>query len=233
MALTEQILSQVPGNPLEGLRRADALWRSLREGTLPVPNVIQTSDQSIEVDWDVVISGGNLGILLGAALAQRGWRVALLERGTLRGRDQEWNISRKELQVLVELGLLTEPELEQAIATEYNPARVSFLDGPEIWITDVLNIGVDPVFLLETLKQRFLSWGGTLREQTPFEGAIVHPNGVVINPGSQELRSRLLLDAMGHFSPIVQQTRQGKKPDAVCIVVGSCATGFQKMIPVI
>jgi len=226
MTLTEQILPQIPGNPLEGLRRADAIWRSLREGTLPVPNVIQTSDQPIEVEWDVIISGGTLGILLGAALAQRGWRVALLERDTLRGRDQEWNISRKELQVFVELGLLTAPELEQAIATEYNPARVSFLDGPEIWITDVLNIGVDPVFLLETLKQRFLSWGGTLLEQTPFAGAIVHPNGVVINPGPQELRSRLLLDAMGHFSSIVQQTRQGKKPDAVCMVVGSCATGF-------
>ena len=43
----------------------------------------------------------------GAALAQRGWRVALIERGILRGRDQEWNISRHELQVLLDLELLT------------------------------------------------------------------------------------------------------------------------------
>ncbi|MGA7934280.1 MAG: FAD-binding oxidoreductase [Kovacikia sp.] len=228
MTLTEQILSQVPGNPLAGLRRADGLWQALRQGTLPRARVIQTCEQPIEPDWDVVISGGTLGILLGTALAQRGWRVALLERGTLRGRDQEWNISRKELQVLVELGLLTEAELEQAIATQYNPARVSFLDGPEIWVTDVLNIGVDPVFLLETLKQKFLSWGGHLFEQTAFEAATVHPNGVIVNPGQKELQTRLLLDAMGHFSPIGQQARQGKKPDAVCMVVGSCATGFPK-----
>jgi hypothetical protein len=33
---------------------------------------------------------------------------------------------------------------------------------------------------------------------------------------------------MGHFSPIVRQARQGKKPDAVCLVVGSCAQGFPK-----
>ncbi|WP_390883306.1 FAD-dependent monooxygenase family protein [Kovacikia minuta] len=162
MTLTEQFLSQVPGSPLEGLRRADALWQSLREGTLPVPNVVQESAQPIAIEWDVVISGGTLGILLGAALAQRGWRVALLERGMLRGRDQEWNISRKELQVFVELGLLTEAEVGQAIATEYNPARVSFLEGQEIWVTDVLNIGVDPVFLLETLQTKVSVLGGAV-----------------------------------------------------------------------
>lgn len=54
----------------------------------------------------------------------------------------------------------------------------------------------------------------------------MHPNGITVQAGQQELQSRLLLDAMGHFSPIVQQARQGKSPDAVCLVVGSCATGF-------
>jgi lycopene cyclase CruP len=36
----------------------------------------------------------------------------------------------------------------------------------------------------------------------------------------------LLIDAMGHFSPIARQARQGQQPDAVCLVVGTCATGF-------
>jgi lycopene cyclase CruP len=31
---------------------------------------------------------------------------------------------------------------------------------------------------------------------------------------------------MGHLSPIAQQARQGEKPDALCLVVGSCAQGF-------
>lgn len=31
---------------------------------------------------------------------------------------------------------------------------------------------------------------------------------------------------MGHFSPIAQQARQGQSPDAVCLVVGTCATGY-------
>jgi len=227
MTLTAQILSQIAGNPLDGLRRTDVLWQSLREGTQPVPTVVQESQDPIEVEWDVVICGGTLGILLGAALAQRGWRVALLERGTLRGRDQEWNISRKELQVFVDLALLTEAELQQAIATEYNPARLSFLGGVDVWVKDVLNIGVDPVYLLETLKQKFLAYGGQLFEQTPFDSAIVHPNGATVNAGQQAFKTRLVLDAMGHFSPIVRQSRQGK-PDAVCLVVGTCAEGMPK-----
>jgi lycopene cyclase CruP len=33
---------------------------------------------------------------------------------------------------------------------------------------------------------------------------------------------------MGHFSPIVRQARQGKKPEGVCLVVGTCAQGYEK-----
>jgi lycopene cyclase CruP len=229
MSLTEEILAHLPGT-LDSLQRADALWQAYRKDSLSSATIIQTSAAAIgSVDWDVVICGGTLGILMGAALAQRGWRVAILERGQLRGRDQEWNISRREIQELVTLGLLTASELEQAIATEYNPARVSFHEGTEVWVEDVLNIGIDPVFLLDTLKTRFLAAGGQLWEHTGFEGAIVHPDGVEVQSSSAAqpvLKTRLLLDAMGHFSPISRQARQGQQPDAVCMVVGTCAEGF-------
>jgi lycopene cyclase CruP len=229
MSLTEAILSQIPGQPLTGLRRTDELWRAYRERTLLMATVIQASAETLAIgpdDWDVVICGGTLGILLGAALAQQAWRVALIERGSLRGRDQEWNISRRELQVFVELGLLTAEELEQAIATEYNPARLAFHQGIELWVESVLNIGVDPVFLLETLKTKFLAAGGYLLEHTAFKEATVHPDGVRVETDRLSLKTRLLLDAMGHFSPISRQARQGKSPDAVCLVVGTCAQGF-------
>ncbi|HIK18067.1 MAG TPA: FAD-binding oxidoreductase [Leptolyngbyaceae cyanobacterium M33_DOE_097] len=226
MAIAAEILAQVPGNPWAGLQRVDALWQQLREFQTSVPPVVSESAESIEPNWDVVICGGTLGILIGAALAQQGWRVALIERGILRGRQQEWNISRRELQTFVDLQLLSEAELDQAIATQYNPARIQFFGGSPVWVRDVLNIGVDPVYLLETLKQRFLQAGGKLLEQTGFQGAIVHPNGVSVQISEQTLTTRLLLDAMGHFSPISRQARQGKTPDAVCLVVGTCATGF-------
>ena len=260
MSQTEQILSQLPGDVLGRLRGADRLWQALREENVSVPLVIkETNDPLGTVEWDVVICGGTLGILIGCALQKRGWRVALIERGILRGRDQEWNISRKELEVFLELDLLCESELEQAIATQYNPARISFFDGPDFWIQDVLNIGIDPVFLLDTLKSKFLEAGGQLYEKTAFEGAGIHPDGVRVDfglpiwdfglsnkdqdaeivktdeslnnpkskiPNLKSLKTRLLIDAMGNFSPIVQQARQGEKPEGVCLVVGSCAKGF-------
>ena len=224
MSLTQEILSQLPGDVLKGLRRADNILTSLKSGNTPVPMVVKENQQLLgNVDWDVIISGGTLGILIGCALVSRGLKVALIERGILRGREQEWNISRNELQVLLELNLLTSEELEQAIATEYNPARVGFTSGTEVWVENVLNIGVYPVYLLETLKQRFLQRGGKLFENTPFSEAVVHPDGVMVN---NNFKSRLLIDAMGNFSPITQQIRQGVKPDALCMVVGTCASGF-------
>jgi lycopene cyclase CruP len=226
MTQTETVLRHLPGNPLEGLRRVDRLWQAYRQDAIPVSQVVKaSSDLLAAIDWDVVICGGTLGILLGCTLAQRGWRVALIERGKLRGRDQEWNVSRRELAVFVELGLLTPAELEHTIATEYNPARISFAGGTEIWVNDVLNVGVDPVYLLATLQAKFLKAGGQVFEHTAFEQAIVHPNGVRVEAGAG-FTTRLLLDAMGHFSPIAQQVRQGQKPDAVCLVVGTCAQGF-------
>ncbi len=227
MTLTTQILSSIPGNYLERLRRVDQLWENLKQDNLANPQVVLTSSQSLEeVNSDVIISGGTLGILLAAALQKQGQQVILMEKGILRGRDQEWNISRRELEVFLELDLLNQEELEKAIATEYNPARVSFGTAQDIMIKDVLNIGIDPVFLLETLKNKFLDFGGTLLEETPFNAATIHPNGVLVEGGEHRLTTRLLIDAMGHFSPIAQQARQGEQPQGVCLVVGSCAEGY-------
>ena len=230
MSKTERILSQIPGNPFVGLRKADELWSAYKSGEQKSPTVITESSENLEaVTYDALICGGTLGILLGAALVQKGWSVALLERGTLRGRDQEWNISRRELETFVEMALLTREELQNAIASQYNPARIHFNGGQDLWVKDILNIGVDPVYLLETLKQKFLASGGTLLEQTPFRSAAIHPDGVAVQTTNSEhstVTARLLIDAMGHFSPIVQQARQGKTPDAVCMVVGTCANGY-------
>ena len=227
MTLTDRILAKLPGDVLEGLSRADRLWQALRQDSLPYSNVVEENSQPLGSanEWDVVVCGGTLGILIACVLAQQGWRVALIERGQLRGREQEWNISRSELSVFLELGLLSEAELERAIATEYNPARIGFFGGNDLWVNNVLNVGVSPVLLLEMLKTHFLAAGGQLFENTPFERAIVHPDGVIVE-AKQQFRTRLLLDVMGHFSPIARQARQGQRPDAVCLVVGSCAQGF-------
>jgi lycopene cyclase CruP len=92
----------------------------------------------------------------------------------------------------------------------------------------VLNIGVDPVYLLATLKAKFLEYGGKLLEFTSCDRVTIHPNGVAVSLGESELTSKLFIDAMGHFSPLAAQARGGAKPEGICLVVGSCATGFEQ-----
>lgn len=57
--------------------------------------------------YDVIVAGGTLGVFVAVALAQKGLAVAVVERGKLAGRTQEWNISRKELLELVEVSRRT------------------------------------------------------------------------------------------------------------------------------
>lgn len=226
----ERYLANIPGDILPQLHRADAAlaqWRS--QGSLFGPNppeVVQRHHSPLpSVEFDVAIGGGTLGIMVGTALAQQGWKVAVMERGALQGREQEWNTSRQELEVLITLGLLSEAELEAAIASEFNPNRLQFHNGQPVFVSDILNIGVSPQRLIASLKQQFLNAGGTLLEQTAFKGASIHPNGVKIE-GSSTLTSRLFLDAMGHRSAIVAQARRGEAPQGLCLVVGTCAQGY-------
>jgi lycopene cyclase CruP len=225
--LTNKFLTQVSADLPQQLDNVDRLWHSFRHDQSEIPQLIDSCTDSLtNLDFDVAICGGTLGILVGAALQKKGWRTIVIERGKLRGRVQEWNISRQELQVFLDLDLLTEAEFNCAIVTEYNPARISFLGGKDIWVKDVLNIGVDPVFLLENLKNKFLEAGGKLLENRAFQGAQIYPNGVSIDLGTERFTSQLLIDAMGHFSPIAKQARRGEKPEGVCLVVGSCARGY-------
>jgi lycopene cyclase CruP len=228
MTSIQTSLARLPQDVRDRLYQANQLWYNLRHEPPNIPTAIRESRKPLrDIDWDVVISGGTLGILLAAALQRQGLRVAIIERGILKGREQEWNISRQELKTFLDLELLSVTELEQTIVSEYNPARISFFQGYELWVEDVLNIGVDPVCLLHTLKTKFLQAGGTLLEKNPFKYATIHPDGVVVETVQTTLKARLLIDAMGHFSPIAQQARRGAKPQGVCLVVGSCAQGYQ------
>jgi lycopene cyclase CruP len=229
MPIAADMAAKFPADTFANLDRVDKMWQNLRQGQISPREMVVSSDEYLKTtDVEIAIAGGTLGIILAAALQRRGVQVAVIERGELKGRVQEWNISRTELAVLVEMELLSETELANAIATEYNPARISFPNTPDIWVRDVLNIGVDPVYLLATLKAKFLECGGKLLEFTSCDRVKIHPNGVAIDVGTSQLTSKLFIDAMGHFSPLAAQARGNVKPEGICLVVGSCATGFER-----
>ena len=55
-----------------------------------------------------------------------GLRVLVFDRFTVGAVHREWNISREELRELLEVGLLTQGELESVIQREYHAGLVRF-----------------------------------------------------------------------------------------------------------
>ena len=86
------------------------------------------------VDVDVAVCGGTLGILLACALQLSGHRVAVIEAGPLRGREQDWNTSMDELLSLVEAGVLLEDELSEVAPLSFGPMRCAFGASPDFAI---------------------------------------------------------------------------------------------------
>ena len=117
---------------LEDLRRMDKIWSGIRnaspKSSSSVPSVVSTSQYALDAnpEFDVIICGGTLGIFLATALQLAGVKVAVVERGKLKGREQEWNVSRAEMQSMVKLGVFSEADLEQVLGLEFNPLRVGF-----------------------------------------------------------------------------------------------------------
>ncbi len=93
------------GRALENLKAADRFWANLCNSISEQPEEVLSQHSGAlppsarALNYDVVVLGGTLGIFLATALQLRGWKVAVVERNTLMGREQEWNISRADMQV--------------------------------------------------------------------------------------------------------------------------------------
>jgi len=222
---------------LEGL---DAAWRAMREGGTGGGGDAFARRESGDAGtrggggeafaYDVAVCGGTLGVLVASALQRRGARVVVIERGALAGRAQEWNVSRAELDALVHAGAMTKEDADECTMIEFNPIRCGFhgAKGDDVVTTNILNAGVSPERLVRRCRERFEEAGGTTLERADLRGVDVYDDVAVLNvgEGSEPIRARLVLDCMGFRSPIVRQIRGNRKPDGVCLVVGSCAEGF-------
>ncbi|KAK9733412.1 hypothetical protein RND81_04G066700 [Saponaria officinalis] len=220
------------------LKRLDQLWMSIcsTEAVAKPPQVVtrvrgsfkrsEETDNVVET-YDVIVCGGTLGIFIATALSAKGLKVGIVERNVLKGREQEWNISRKELSELENVGILDEDDIEQAVSATFNPNRCGFEGKGEIWTEDILNLGISPQRLVDIMKDKFSSLGGVILEGCGVSNVSVYDDAAVLQLSDGNiLSSELIIDAMGNFSPIVRQIRDGRKPDGVCVVVGSCARGF-------
>ena len=238
------------GTSLAALAAAERRWAALRECPAEAASggsflrQLQGPAGPAELgEVDVAVVGGTLGVFFACALQLRGWRVAVVERGRVVGRGQEWNISRRELKEVVEAGVLSESEVEAAVRSEFNPVRAGFhqedATGGHVEVNDILNVGVSPEALVCAARQRFEREGGLVLEDFALAGVDSCSDGVMLRrkgggrtgagageDGEAALRARLCVDCMGNASPIVAQLRQGQSPDGVCLVVGTLAGGY-------
>ncbi|KAL3932219.1 MAG: hypothetical protein SGPRY_000795 [Prymnesium sp.] len=156
---TERIFRTLPGESQTGgaggqstydaLLALERRWAAMKAGnTPPVPELVRDTHADRHsgldaMDFDVVVAGGNIGVLLATALALRGLRVAIVEAGKLRGREQDWNASRKEVEELVALGVISEEELARVIGIErIGVVLAQVFEGERLQRVDVHSDGV-------------------------------------------------------------------------------------------
>ncbi len=203
--------------------------------------------------FDIIYAGGGLNLLNAAVMTQRyGLRVLVFDRFTVGAVHREWNISREELQELLDVGLLTEAELESISQREYKSGLVRFhaaniqTEPAELHLKDVLNIAVDADKLTALCIKKILAQqprGGqanVILHNTSFIRCAVQPDkGVTVEVIDREDKedkedrrykygARLLIDGMGSTSPIACQLNCGRPFSLVCPTVGTVARGYKE-----
>jgi lycopene cyclase CruA len=204
---------------LERLEHLDAVFGSGR----PAPSAPEAPDDEASADFDVIVAGGGLWLLLAPLLAERGLRVAVLERARAGVAHREWNASGPELEALVRAGLMTKPELDAMIVSRYRTGVCRFHGGGAYAVRGVLDHAVDAGALLEHARSLAASRGVTLLDG---HDVVAHAAGrrrvaVRARSGGRELDlvASILVDARGAASPYATA-------DLVCPTVGGVVRGL-------
>lgn len=192
--------------------------------------------------YDLIYIGGALGVIHAAVMARLGYKVLLVERLPFGKMNREWNISRLEIQSLVNLGLLTSAEVESIIAREYKDGFNKFFDAyipsklkaPILHTPTVLNIALNSEKLLKLCGDKLRAAGGDIWDETEFIKADIDASQVILtvkdlpSQTSKQVSGRLLVDAMGTASPIAWQLNPKRAFDSVCPTVGAVVeSGFE------
>jgi lycopene cyclase CruA len=240
-------VKQTEGKDEKKEESPDSLTPSLPDSLTPSPpdSLTPSPPHSLTPSspfYDLIYIGGALGVIHAAVMAKLGYRVLLIERMPFGRMNREWNISRDEIQSLINLGLLTTAELESIIGREYKDGFNKFFDAnnprnlkaPVLHTPTVLNVALDSEKWLQMCGQKLRAAGGEIWDETEFIRADVYDTQVVVTVKDltsqieKQVSGRLLVDAMGTASPIAWQLNGGRAFDSVCPTVGAVISrGFE------
>ena len=182
-------------------------------------------DRGARADFDVVLAGGGLSLLLAPLLADRGLRVAVFDRARVGGAHREWNAGERELRALVETGLFTRQEIDALIVATYARGICRWHGGGAYPVTGVLDHAFDAGGLLAAARARAEQRGVAIFEGHALVGEATGPEAIalvfnVVNGGSRTVTARLLVDARGASSP-------NATADLICPTVGGVVSGLE------
>jgi lycopene cyclase CruA len=248
--LTVKYFQKMPNGEYD-LKRAywwEQRWReSVKNPTKP-KQVVFTAHSPLPTpnsplpQYDLIYIGGALGSIHAAVMARLGYKVLLIERLPFGRMNREWNISRDEIQSLINLGLVTWTEVESIIAREYKDGFNKFFDAnnpdklraPILHTPTVLNVALESDKWLQMCGQKLREKDGEIWDKTEFIKADIYDSHIVITvkdlttQAEKQVAGRLLVDAMGTASPIAWQLNGGRTFDSVCPTVGAVVEhGFE------
>jgi lycopene cyclase CruA len=231
---------------LRRLYELDTTWRTLSASRRPVADVVVAEPRALPAGaatFDIIYAGGGLNLLDAAVMTLRhGQRVLVMDRFTVGAVHREWNISRHELQELLDVGLLTPAELESMIQREYTDGLVRFAPDhirvrpAELHLRGVLDVAVDANTLTALCRHKILAANPANRilHQTTFRRCYVdRANGVTVEVTDATgetayYGAKLLVDGMGATSPVACQLNCGRPFSLVCPTVGTVARGYRQ-----
>ncbi len=184
-------------------------------------------DRGASPDYDVVIAGGGLWLLVAPLLAARGLRVAVFDRARIGHAHREWNCSAKELLPLSSCGLFTEEEVSELVVAKYDHGVCRWHGGGSYPVKNVLDHAVDAGKLLAAVRARAEARGVSLHDG---EAVVAHTEGpdvvaLATSTGNGAARrvvtARMFVDARGASSPLATA-------DLVCPTVGGVLSGLEE-----
>lgn len=226
---------------LHHIEQLDQAWARLLRNERPpaplswvAPAALPAAAQTV----DILYAGGGLTLLHAYAMQKQGWRTLVFDRRAIGTTHREWNISRAELQKLVDGELFTWEELNRVIARDYRRGFIRFHNPKgapvEFDLPGVLDVAIDATGLLTLARRKLEALGGLVWEGWSFDHAWLAQAGAVQGvvqlrreEVSHKIGTRLLVNGMGALSPLSLALAGEELPlDGVCPTVGTVAEGF-------